>query len=254
MHLEQKVFIPTKEMLFLNGEELCAVDFFAIIMIQFREVERKYVLGGEEWILGPLSFEVESIDSVCILGPSGSGKSTLLHLLGALDSKASGEIFCEDVSVLSLSESEKNAYRSTFLGFVFQDFHLFPEFSVYDNVRMTLDIQEKDASFERISDILGAVELLEKKNHFPRQLSGGQRQRVAIARALVGNPHLLLADEPTGNLDQKTGKKVLELLFSLSKEKNMGFWCVTHDENIASQFDVILTMEDGKIIDMKKKS
>lgn len=211
------------------------------------------MLGGEEWVLGPLTFEVKSTDSVCILGQSGSGKSTLLHLLGALDSQFSGEILCNNFSLGGLSEPEKNQFRGENLGFVFQDFHLFPEFSVKDNVRIALDIQEKfsgksSAGNEKILEILESVDLAEKKNHLPSQLSGGQRQRVAIARALVGGPKLLLADEPTGNLDQKTGKKILELLFSLVKKEDMGFWCVTHDENIASQFDVVIRMEDGKLL------
>ena len=224
-------------------------------MIQFKNVIRKYVLGGEEWILGPLNFEIPADASVCILGQSGSGKSTLLHLFGALDTPTSGEIFFQKKNISTLSESEKNIFRGRDIGFIFQDFHLFPEFSVWDNVQMTLDIQAKNSEKKyaienseiSLQKILEEVELGEKKNHLPSQLSGGQRQRVAIARALVGSPKLLLADEPTGNLDQKTGKKIIDLLFSLVKKNNMGFWCVTHDENLAKKFDIVITMEDGKI-------
>lgn len=217
-------------------------------MIQFTNVMRKYLLGGEEWVLGPLDFSLPREKSVCILGPSGSGKSTLLHLIGALDSPTSGEILFEDRHIELFSEAEKNSFRGDALGFVFQDFYLFPEFSVWDNVQMTLDIQKKKNHFDqKISGILESVGLLEKKDHFPHQLSGGQRQRVAIARALVGNPHLLLADEPTGSLDQKTGKSIISLLFEMVKKNNMGFWCVTHDENLAEKFDIILQMENGKI-------
>lgn len=219
-------------------------------MIEFQEVEKKYILGGEEWILGPLHFSIPASSSVCILGPSGSGKSTLLHLLGTLDSPNSGKILFFGKNISTFLEEEKNNFRNKYLGFVFQDFYLFPEFSVMDNIILPLDLQkniDKEEKKERGEKILKEVGLSEKKNHFPNQLSGGQRQRVAIARALIVNPKLLLADEPTGNLDQKTGKKILDLLFSLAREKKMGFWCVTHDENIASQFDIILEMTDGKI-------
>jgi lipoprotein-releasing system ATP-binding protein len=229
-------------------------------MIEFKDVTRKYVLGGEEWVLGPLNFSVSSADSVCILGTSGSGKSTLLHLLGALDTLSSGEIFFQKKDVSCLSEEEKNLFRSENLGFVFQDFHLFPEFSVEDNVGIALDLHEKKAKKlsraekkKIIQKILTAVGLENKAKSFPSQLSGGQRQRVAIARAIVGNPYLLLADEPTGNLDRKTGEKILELLFSLAKEHQMGFWCVTHDEKIIPQFDVVIEMDDGKIINITQK-
>jgi len=229
-------------------------------MIQFKNVVRKYILGGEEWVLGPLNFKVPANASVCILGQSGSGKSTLLHLLGALDTPTSGEIFFLKKNVSALSELEKNIFRGTDIGFIFQDFHLFPEFSVWDNVQMTLDIQVKNSEKTQnlkkpensIQKILEEVELREKKNHLPSQLSGGQRQRVAIARALVGSPRLLLADEPTGNLDQKTGKKIIDLLFSLVKKNNMGFWCVTHDENLAKKFDIVITMQDGKISEISE--
>lgn len=234
-------------------------------MIKFKNVVRKYVLGDEEWILGSLNFEVKSSDSVCILGASGSGKSTLLHLLGALDSPTSGEILFENKNIGKFSESEKNNFRGENLGFVFQDFFLFPEFSVQDNVQMTLDIQGETPSPQpspkgrggrtenpenSVSEILELVGLADKKNHLPSQLSGGQRQRVAIARALVGNPKLLLADEPTGNLDRKTGEKIISLLFDVVEKNKMGFWCVTHDENLAKKFDVVLKIEDGKILEI----
>ncbi len=165
----------------------------------------------------------------------------------------------QGLSLSTFSNSEKNNFRGKNLGFVFQDFFLFPEFSVQDNVQMTLDIQnttqrDSQVNSEKISNILESVGLSEKKNHLPSQLSGGQRQRVAIARALVGSPRLLLADEPTGSLDQKTGEKVIDLLFKLVKKEGMGFWCVTHDENLSKNFDIILNVEDGKIQKIERNS
>ncbi len=224
-------------------------------MITFQNVVRKYLLGGEEWILGPLDFEVPKNKSVCILGPSGSGKSTLLHLLGALDTASTGEITVDKKSLNDFSEAEKNEYRSQKLGFIFQDFHLFPEFSVQENVQMSLDIQKEisEKNPEKIQKILQEVGLKDKAKHLPSQLSGGQRQRVAIARALVKNPEILLADEPTGSLDQKTGKIIIDLLFDLVKKNDMGFWCVTHDENLAKKFDIVVHMEDGKIREISEE-
>lgn len=225
-------------------------------MIRFKNVIRKYLLGEEEWTLGPLDFELKKTDTVCILGPSGSGKSTLLHLLGTLDTPTTGTIFWGKDSLGKFSEAEKNEFRNQKIGFIFQDFHLFPEFSVQENIMMSLalrpEISQKESQ-EKIQKILKHVGLEEKANHLPHQLSGGQKQRVAIARALIKNPEIILADEPTGSLDQKNGSLIINLIFDLVKTLHMGIWCVTHDETLSKKFDIIIKMENGKISEIIRK-
>lgn len=225
--------------------------------IEFKNVVRKYLLGSEEWVLGPLNCNVSSQESICILGPSGSGKSTLLHLLGAMDSITSGAIIVDGQDISILNSLEQDIYRKEKIGMIFQDFHLFPECTVSENIQMSLEIYDplmsKEEKKNRIEKVLDQVGLLLKKNSFPSELSGGQRQRVAIARAIVKKPRILLADEPTGNLDSKTGEQILDLLFSIAKEDSMGFWCVTHDDRIAHRCDTVITVEDGKIINLSSQ-
>lgn len=222
-------------------------------MIKFTNATREYVLGGKKWVMGPIDISAELNEKIAILGASGSGKSTLLHILGSIDSISNGEMSVNGEQISAMSQTEKDEWRKKNIGIIFQDFHLFPEFSVQENIKIALEIQNKNFSqqekTQRIEEILSEVGLIEKKNHLPSQLSGGQRQRVAIARALVTKPKILLADEPTGNLDKKTGEKIISLLFSLTKKYGMGLWCVTHDENLAKKFSRIITVEDGKIVE-----
>lgn len=225
-------------------------------MIEFSNISKTYILGDQKWTFGPASLSVPADESVCIVGPSGSGKSTLLHLLGSLDSATHGEISVGNKNISKLNDNEKNKYRKENIGFVFQDFHLFPELTVFENIRISLDLQqklsEKEIS-EKIKTVLLQTGLENKSKNFPHQLSGGQQQRVAIARAIIHSPKLLLADEPTGNLDAHTGKSIIELLFSLKKENNMGLWCVTHDRDLAKKFSTILHVDDGKIVKIENK-
>ena len=227
-------------------------------MIEFANVIREYVLGGEKWDLGPLNFSLPVNASVCILGQSGSGKSTLLHLLGGIESLTKGSIFVHNKNISMLGEDERNAFRKENIGFVFQDFHLIKELTVYENIKISLDLNSENLHFSEkesdsvINNILQKVGLIGKKNSFPYQLSGGQQQRVAIARAMVHSPRILLADEPTGNLDAKTGKAIIDLLFEV-KSENTGLWCVTHDEKLAQKFDIIIIINDGKIESITKK-
>ncbi len=225
-------------------------------MIECRHVVREYSIGGEKWNLGPLDFSFPVNSSVCILGQSGSGKSTLLHLLGGIDYVTKGSIVIQGTNISVLSEDERNMFRKENIGFVFQDFYLIKELTVYENIKISLDLSDMYSSLSeeeqesRIYNILDKVELKGKHAMFPYQLSGGQQQRVAIARAMVHNPLLLLADEPTGNLDAKTGKKIIDLLFALKTEKK-GLWCVTHDESLAQRFDVVLVISNGIIQDVR---
>ena len=219
-------------------------------MIRFQDLTRRYTLGGEQWNLGPISFEIREGEKVAILGSSGSGKSTLLHLLGLLDTPTSGEIFFNEIAFSRFSEKDKNTFRREKIGFVFQDFYLFPEFTLLENVAMSMRIGNigKKERNKQAMEVLERVGIAEKKNHLPKELSGGQRQRAAIARAIIHNPLLLLADEPTGNLDHKNRDIILTLLKSLAEEKGMTLIIVTHDQEVSSIANTILHIEDGKLL------
>jgi ABC-type lipoprotein export system ATPase subunit len=222
-------------------------------LIRFQDLSRRYTLGGEDWKMGPISFSIIEGEKVAILGSSGSGKSTLLHLLGLLDTPTSGEIFFNDLAFSLFSERDKNTFRREKIGFVFQDFYLFPEFTLLENVSMSMRIAniEKKERNNRAMEVLERVGIAEKKNNIPKELSGGQRQRAAIARAIIHNPILLLADEPTGNLDHKNRDIILTLLKSLAEEKGMTLVFVTHDQEVSSIADKILHIEDGKLLSQK---
>jgi len=224
-------------------------------MIEFKNAIREYILGGEKWNLGPLTFSLPANASVCILGQSGSGKSTLLHLIGGIESLTKGSIFVNNNDITLYTEDQRNTFRKENIGFVFQDFHLIKELTVYENIKLALDLNstkkqhhktEQQEQKKEIQKILQKVHLENKAKNYPYQLSGGQQQRVAIARAIANAPQILLADEPTGNLDAKTGQTIIDLLFEV-KTKETGLWCVTHDENLAKRFDIIITVNDGKI-------
>lgn len=183
-----------------------------------------------------------------IVGTSGSGKSTLLHLLGGLDTPTSGEVFYDDVSILKLDDSKLSTFRRQNIGFVFQFFELVPELTAKENILLPLmldNAKEDKAYFTQLAQTLGISDRL---SHYPSQLSGGQQQRVAIARALINKPNVLLCDEPTGNLDEKSSKEVINLLKKLQTEYGQTIIMVTHDMNIAGCADTIVRIEDGMII------
>lgn len=218
-------------------------------LLIFQNVRKQYAKEQTDWELGPLSFEISQGEQVALKGPSGSGKSTLLHLAGALDDVSAGEICFQGASLQDYNEQEKARYRNEHIGFVFQHFYLFSEFTVLENVMMPLQIAGKMGAKveQKAREMLSAVGLSEKERVFPEQLSGGQQQRVAIARALVNTPQLLLADEPTGNLDEETAQEILELLQRLHTDFAMTFLIATHDEAIAEQMERILILRNGKI-------
>lgn len=200
-------------------------------------------------VLDDVSFSIDPGERVAILGSSGSGKSTLLHLLGALDHPSSGRVVFEDADVFSLSEKDVAAFRNQSLGFIYQLHHLLPEFTAVENVCMPLLIRKVDAknAEQRAKALLDKVGLSHRYDHKPAQLSGGERQRVAIARALVGEPKLVLADEPTGNLDHQTGEGIYQLIQQLSQDLGISFIVVTHDVALAKRMDRILYLTDGKL-------
>lgn len=199
-------------------------------------------------VLKGLDFSIQEAEFVSIIGASGSGKSTLLHILGGLDLPTVGEVRLKEHQLNHLNEKRRGDLRNQYLGFVYQFHHLLPEFDALENVAMPLLLREKvtvDEARDRAADLLGKVGLKHRLTHKPGELSGGERQRVAMARALVTRPALVLADEPTGNLDRHTAQDVLALLRELRSELNMAMLVVTHDEQLAHAADRILHMQDG---------
>jgi lipoprotein-releasing system ATP-binding protein len=203
-------------------------------------------------VIKDLSLQVKAGEFVSIVGSSGSGKSTLLHVLGGLDCPTQGQVFLNDKRFDTLGEAERGYLRNQHLGFVYQFHHLLPEFTALENVAMPLMLRAGTTykqSKEQAEYLLNRVGLSHRMTHKPGELSGGERQRVALARALVAKPELMLADEPTGNLDRKTAVKIFELLSELRSEFNMAMLIVTHDEQLAQAGDSILHMQDGVWID-----
>ncbi|WP_334322596.1 lipoprotein-releasing ABC transporter ATP-binding protein LolD [Gilliamella apicola] len=200
-------------------------------------------------VLKNVSFDIHSKSLLAIIGSSGSGKSTLLHLLGGLDKPTSGEIIFKSQQLNQLSEKEKAHLRNQEIGFVYQFHHLLPDFSALENVAMPLLIsgaKPNDAK-KRAMAMLESVNLVKRANHRPSELSGGERQRVAIGRALINNPALVMADEPTGNLDKTTADSIFDLLISLNRDHGTAFLVVTHDLELANKLDNQLIMRDGQL-------
>lgn len=199
-------------------------------------------------VLRGIDIEVRQGEFVSVIGASGSGKSTLLHVLGGLDRPTAGEIFLKDERFDTLDEATRGYKRNQYLGFVYQFHHLLPEFSALENVCMPLMLR-KDSDFKSVKQkadqLLKRVGLGHRLTHKPGELSGGERQRVALARALITDPELVLADEPTGNLDRQTAQDIFGLLTELRKDRNMAMLVVTHDESLAQSADRILNMRDG---------
>ncbi len=217
-------------------------------LLECQNINKFYQEGeNQTQVLKGVSFAMKPQELVAIVGSSGSGKSTLLHTLGGLDQPSSGEVFIKGQSLQKASESELAKLRNQNLGFVYQFHHLMADFTALENVMMPMLIgrQNKTEAKDRAEKILGSVGLSHRITHRPSALSGGERQRVAIARALVNNPALVLADEPTGNLDHKTTESIFELIQTLNAEQNIAFLLVTHDMSLAQKLSRCLTMQDG---------
>lgn len=201
-------------------------------------------------VLSDINLTIKTAQMLAIVGPSGSGKSTLLHLLGGLDMPTAGKIEIDNVDINKLSEKNKSQLRNKYLGFVYQFHHLLPEFSALENVALPLLIGGFTVEYAKLKakEILARVGLAKRESHLVGELSGGERQRVAIARALVTNPKCVLADEPTGNLDQKTAQHIYEMIIELNQEFQTAFVIVTHDLAIARKMQTTLVLEDGKFV------
>ncbi|MGE8558981.1 MULTISPECIES: lipoprotein-releasing ABC transporter ATP-binding protein LolD [unclassified Acinetobacter] len=223
------------------------------IVLEAKNISKSFTDGKTTVeVIKNLSLQVKKGEFVSIVGSSGSGKSTLLHVLGGLDCPTEGQVFLNDKRFDSLGEAERGYLRNQHLGFVYQFHHLLPEFTALENVAMPLMLRAGTTykqSKEQAEYLLNRVGLSHRMTHKPGELSGGERQRVALARALVAKPELMLADEPTGNLDRKTAVKIFELLSELRNEFNMAMLIVTHDEQLAQTADSILHMQDGVWID-----
>jgi putative ABC transport system ATP-binding protein len=199
-------------------------------------------------ILQDISFEVFTNQVVAIVGPSGSGKSTLLGLLAGLDRPTQGTIRIDQTEITTMTETEMAHFRRKYIGYVFQAFHLIPTLTALENVALPLELQGISTGESRARDLLKSVGLEHRLHHYPIQLSGGEQQRVALARAFITQPPLLLADEPTGNLDSTTGTIVIDLLWKLHQEHGSTLVLVTHDDLLATRAQRILTLRDGAII------
>lgn len=198
-------------------------------------------------VFSEVNFDVQSGQSIALTGESGAGKSTLLHILGALDNATEGEVFFQGAAHSALSEDELAAYRNSSVGYVWQSYHLLPEFSAQENVEMPLRIRGVEDCAPTARRWIERVGLIDRATHQPGELSGGEQQRIAIARALVTDPCVLLADEPTGNLDGRTGKGIIDILLGLSRQEGLSVVIATHNPAFAARCDRLLRFEDGKL-------
>lgn len=197
--------------------------------------------------LDDVSFSINKAEFVAIVGPSGSGKSTLLHLLGGVDRPSAGKVFLDDADIYNLDETQLAIFRRRQIGLIYQFYNLIPILTVEENITLPLLLDGHRVDKKHFDDIVKILGLENRLNHLPNQLSGGQQQRVSIGRALINNPTLMLADEPTGNLDSKNSKEIIDLLKIFNKTFKQTLVVITHDERIALQADRVISIEDGKI-------
>jgi putative ABC transport system ATP-binding protein len=217
-------------------------------MISLKDVSMVLPAAGRSVrILQGISLQIPAKQTVAIVGPSGSGKSTLLGLMAGLDRPTSGSIELDGTDITTLSESSMARFRREKVGYIFQSFHLIPTLTAIENVSIPLELSGDRHAGERAAELLAAVGLSDRMGHYPVQLSGGEQQRVAVARAFVCHPPILLADEPTGNLDSTTGSQVIDLLFSLHRDYGTTLVLVTHDTALAGRMHRVIAMRDGRL-------
>ena len=218
-------------------------------ILNVSHLRKSYTSGNKELVvLDDISFSIEEGATFSIVGPSGSGKTTLLGLCAGLDKADSGEVSLSGVALSNLNEDERALLRNREIGFIFQDFQLIPTLTALENVSVPLELQGEKGASGIARELLKKVGLGDRSHHYPSQLSGGEQQRVALARAFCNRPRILFADEPTGNLDEETGDKVVQLLFDLNKEAGTTLVIVTHDLDLAHKTQHILRLKGGKIL------
>lgn len=217
-------------------------------ILKVENLTKVYGSGDNEvYALDNISFSVEKGQFVAITGPSGSGKSTLLHLLGGVDKPTSGKVLVNGTDVYAQDETQLAIFRRRQVGLIYQFYNLIPVLNVVENMTLPVLMDGRKVNDERLEELLSVLSLKERQSHLPNQLSGGQQQRVSIGRALMNAPAVVLADEPTGNLDSKNSQEIMELLKYSNEKYDQTLIMITHDENIALQADRIITIEDGKI-------
>jgi putative ABC transport system ATP-binding protein len=202
---------------------------------------------NEVQALSHVSFSVKKGEFVAIIGPSGSGKSTLLHILGGVDTPSSGKVFLDGIDVFEQNEEQLAIFRRRHVGLVYQFYNLIPVLNVEENITLPMELDGRKVNKKRLQEMISLLHLEGRTNHLPNQLSGGQQQRVSIGRALIHAPAILLADEPTGNLDSKNSQEIVDLLKESNKKYRQTLLVITHDEDIALQADRVIAIEDGKI-------
>ena len=218
-------------------------------ILKVNELTKVYGKGENEVrALDGVSFSVEKGEFIAIVGPSGSGKSTLLHILGGVDRPTSGQVYMNGQDVYKKNEEQLAIFRRREVGLIYQFYNLIPVLNVVENITLPILMDKQNVQKERLNEIIEVLNLKGREGHLPSQLSGGQQQRVSIGRALINMPAIVLADEPTGNLDRKNSQEIIELLKMTNRKYNQTVIVITHDENIALQADRIITIEDGKII------
>jgi len=218
-------------------------------ILEVRNLSKRYGKGHAEVIaLDNVSFQVEKGEFVAIVGASGSGKSTLMHLLGGVDRPEAGSVFVDGHNLYDLNESELAIFRRRNIGIVYQFYNLIPTLTADENIQLPCLLDNRQVDKKRLEEILKTIGLTDRKGHLPSELSGGQQQRVSIGRSLINDPALILADEPTGNLDSQSSQEVMDLLKLANKQYNQTLIIITHDEKIALQADRIITIDDGRIV------
>ncbi|MFA5770234.1 MAG: ABC transporter ATP-binding protein [Patescibacteria group bacterium] len=222
-------------------------------MIRLDKVVKSYKIDEETtfYALKESSVEIKEKEFVSIIGPSGSGKSTLMHLIGLLDKPTGGEIYIQNKKISHLNDDQISSLRNEFIGFVFQQFNLIPKLTVLENILLPTFYARKKLEYDPRQKAMAMIKrfgILGKENSYPNKISGGQQQRVAILRALIMEPKMILADEPTGNLDSKTGTEIMELLKTLNEEEKITIAIVTHEKDIAKYGNRIINVKDGKVV------
>ncbi|EGT2202958.1 ABC transporter ATP-binding protein [Clostridioides difficile] len=222
------------------------------MIIKAKQVSKTYGSNNNKVIaLNNVNLEINSGEFVSIIGPSGSGKSTLLHILSGLDNPTSGQVLLDDKDIYKYSEKELSALRRKSFGFVFQQFNLLPVLTASENISMPVLLDKKQPDKDYLNEISSLLGIAYRLNHLPHELSGGQQQRVAIARALIAKPDIIFADEPTGNLDSKSGSEVMNLLIKTSKQFGKTLVVITHDDRIAKLADRKISIIDGVLMEVK---